>query len=80
MDPSGLFLGDQCHGGTALLRHWCVSPFIYKILLLTITTFLGETMVRYVKLRWLSHHGSEDYCTLTSLKVYGTRFLATLDR
>ena len=47
------------------LQHFCVSL---------------EAMIRYIKIRFLTHHGSNVYCTLTSVKVYGARMLETLDR
>eukprot|EP00474_Spongospora_subterranea_P009918 CRZ10376.1 hypothetical protein [Spongospora subterranea] len=39
-----------------------------------------QVVVRYLKVRLLSHYGSEQYCTLNSLKVYGSRLLETLGR
>merc|ERR1739843_9813 len=35
--------------------------------------------VRYVKLRFLAHFGSEFYCTLSLVRVYGTSMLKKLE-
>lgn len=37
-------------------------------------------MVRYLKFRFLSHYGSEYYCTLTGIRVHGPTMLESVER
>lgn len=39
---------------------------------------LSREWVRYVKLVWLSHYGSEQYCTLTTLKLFGQTMFVSM--
>ena len=41
---------------------------------------VNEMWARYLKIRVLSHHGDEFYCTLTSIKVYGSTALDGLQK
>jgi hypothetical protein len=40
----------------------------------------GAAHVRFLKLVWVSHSGSEFYCTLSQFKVYGATSLESLQR
>lgn len=68
-------------------------PTKYWILLANLTMAIGpqagphaeqvfevtdQAWVRYIKLRFLDHAGSQHYCTLTSLRVFGLRVLEVL--
>ena len=44
------------------------------------TFHVNEMWARYLKIRVLSHHGDEFYCTLTSIKVFGSTALDGLQK
>merc|ERR1740117_455255 len=41
-------------------------------------TLQDHSWVRFLKIRFLSHHGKEHYCTVTSLQVHGVNYMEDL--